>query len=152
MQRVNIDDVISILEPVIEDEGFELVDVEFTNEAMGWTLRAYIDKEGGVNVDDCAGISREVSNLLDVEDVIPCAFRLEISSPGLNRPLKKVEHFEKVIGKDVNVTTTAPIAGRRHFKTKLIDVADSSILVEDDGKTTRIDLDNIKKANLIFNF
>jgi ribosome maturation factor RimP len=152
MLKADLDNVIKLVEPLIIDEGYELVDIEFKNESIGWVLRVYIDKEGGVNVDDCAALSREMSNLLDVEDISPNRYNLEVSSPGLNRPLRKREHFEKVIGERIKLRTRQPIEGARNFKAKLIEVSDSSILIDDDIKQTQIEFDNIEKANLIYNF
>ncbi len=89
--------------PLMEEHGFELVDVEFVKEASVWYLRAYIDKEGGIAVDDCEVISRKVSDWLDKEDFIDESYILEVSSPGLGRPLKKEKDFARSIGKDVEV-------------------------------------------------
>lgn len=89
--------------PLMEEHGFELVDVEFVKEAGVWYLRAYIDKEGGIAVDDCEVISRKVSDWLDKEDFIDESYILEVSSPGLGRPLKKEKDFARSIGKDVEV-------------------------------------------------
>ena len=89
--------------PLMEELGFELVDVEFVKEAGVWYLRAYIDKEGGIAVDDCEVISRKVSDWLDKEDFIDESYILEVSSPGLGRPLKKEKDFARSIGKDVEV-------------------------------------------------
>ncbi len=89
--------------PLMEEHGFELVDVEFVKEAGVWYLRAYIDKEGGIAVDDCEVISRKVSDWLDEEDFIDESYILEVSSPGLGRPLKKEKDFARSIGKDVEV-------------------------------------------------
>ena len=89
--------------PLMEERGFELVDVEFVKEAGVWYLRAYIDKEGGIAVDDCEVISRKVSDWLDKEDFIDESYILEVSSPGLGRPLKKEKDFARSIGKDVEV-------------------------------------------------
>lgn len=89
--------------PLMEEHGFELVDVEFVKEAGIWYLRAYIDKEGGIAVDDCEVISRKVSDWLDKEDFIDESYILEVSSPGLGRPLKKEKDFARSIGKDVEV-------------------------------------------------
>jgi ribosome maturation factor RimP len=152
MVNIDIKKITELIDPVIDDEGFEIIDVEFNNEQLGWVLRVYIDKSGGVNVDDCAAISREVSNLLEVEDVIDVPYRLEISSPGLNRPLRKKEHFQKVTGKMIKVKTKLPIENAKNFKAKLVEVGDSWIKIDNGIKETQIELDNILKANLIYKF
>ncbi|MBQ3602125.1 MAG: ribosome maturation factor RimP [Lachnospiraceae bacterium] len=89
--------------PLVEKNNFELVDVEYVKEGANWYLRAYIDKAGGITVDDCEAVSRELSDLLDVEDFIPDAYILEVSSPGLGRQLKKEKDFKRSIGEEVEV-------------------------------------------------
>lgn len=89
--------------PLVEKNGFELVDVEYVKEGANWYLRAYIDKEGGITVDDCEIVSRELSDLLDKEDFIPDAYILEVSSPGLGRQLKKEKDFKRSLGEEVEV-------------------------------------------------
>ena len=101
--------------PLMEEHGFELVDVEFVKEAGVWYLRAYIDKEGGIAVDDCEVISRKVSDWLDKEDFIPDAYILEVSSPGLGRTLKKDKHLEKSIGQTVEVKLFSPVDKCKEF-------------------------------------
>ena len=92
-----------LLQPLVDAHGFELVDVEYVKEAGNWYLRAYIDKENGITVDDCEEVSRALSDLLDEEDFISENYILEVSSPGLDRPLKKEKDFARSIGKDVEV-------------------------------------------------
>jgi len=152
MLKVTIDAIIDVIEPFLEHEGYELVDAEFKNEQRGWVLRVYVDKEGGVNIDDCAGLSREMGNLLDVEDVIPQKYSLEVSSPGLSRPLRKKEHFDRVVGEQIKVKTHMPIEGQRNFKAKLVSVSEDTITVEDERKDTEIDISNIEKASLIYKY
>ncbi|MFC1856176.1 ribosome maturation factor RimP [Thermodesulfobacteriota bacterium] len=152
MSAIAIEKIIEFIEPFLSNEGYELVDAEMKNEQMGWTLRVYIDKEDGVNVDDCANISREMGNLLEVEDIIPHKYHLEISSPGLNRPLRKREHFLKVVGERVKVKAKLPVEGGRNFKATLAEVTDSTIKLDYDQKSIEVSLDNIEKANLIYNF
>ena len=105
MQRPLVDELLDFVEPILKDVGYELVDLEFKQEGPEWFLRIFIDKDGGVNLDDCASISREVSAILEVEDVIDQAYRLEVSSPGMDRPLKKPEDFERFSGERVKVKT-----------------------------------------------
>lgn len=124
--------------------------MEFLRESHGWVLRLFIDREDGVTVDDCAQISRTLSDLLDVADPIDCPYHLEVSSPGLNRPLRKREHFAKFVGNVVEVRTMAPIMGRRNFKGTLEEVAPDSIHVNCDSVVHVIPLDNLDRARLKF--
>ncbi len=152
MSNINIKKVIKLVEPVLENEGYELVDLECQNEHTGWVLRLFIDKKGGVNIDDCAGINRELGNILDVEDVITFKYRLEVSSPGLSRPLRKQKHFEKVIGEQVKVQTFELVDGAKNFKAKLVSVNNGTITLDNGVKQYTVDLENIKKASLIYKF
>jgi len=105
MQRSLVDELLDLTEPILEDFGYELVDLEFKQEGSEWFLRIFIDKEGGVVLDDCASVSREVSAILEVENIIDRAYRLEVSSPGIDRPLKKPEDFERFSGQRVKIKT-----------------------------------------------
>lgn len=145
-----------ICEPLIAAEGLELLDLEYVRE-HGWILRLFIDKPGGtVGVEECAIASRAVDKALDVEDVIPHEYSLEVSSPGLNRPLKKVSHFESVKGKQVRIKTFAPLftPPRKNFLGTLRQVSVQSdggaavtVEVEGAGAFT-INLKDIARANL----
>ncbi|HLE25761.1 MAG TPA: ribosome maturation factor RimP [Thermodesulfobacteriota bacterium] len=150
-QRV-IDSVREILDPLLLQEGLELVDIEYRREGRGWVLRIYIDKEGGVSVEDCARISRELGNLLDLNDIIPGTYNLEISSPGLTRALKKVRDFESFKGKLVKIKTMTDIQGRRVFIGRLIDFVGNVASVEMDGHVYFIPYDEIERANLELDF
>lgn len=140
-----------LAEPVIEAEGMELVDVEYQREGARWVLRLYIDKPGGVGLDDCQTVSRLVDKLLDVEDPIAPSYSLEVSSPGLERPLKKREHFEQFAGRQVEIRTFGPIGEppRKNFKGRLLGIGEGdAIQVEIDGKTFDVPLDKVAKAHL----
>lgn len=140
-----------LCEPLILAEGMELVDLEYLREGGGWVLRLYIDKEGGVGLEDCQTISRQVDKLLDVEDPIETAYSLEVSSPGLERPLRKREHFEEFAGREVVIKAFGPIGDppRKNFKGRLLGIgSDDEIEVEIDGKTFRVPLDKVAKAHL----
>ena len=104
-----------ILQPLMEANGFELVDVEYVKEGGTWYLRAYIDKPGGIAIDDCELISRALSDELDAQDFIEDSYILEVSSPGLGRPLKKDRDFERSIGQEVEVRTFRAIDGQKEF-------------------------------------
>lgn len=144
----------AVCEPLIAAEGLELLDLEFVKEHGGWVLRLFIDKPGGtVGVEECAIASRAVDKALDVEDVIPHEYSLEVSSPGLNRPLKKLGHYEKVKGQQVRLKTFAPLfePPRKNFLGTLSDVSSDAVtvVVEGAGAFT-IKLKDIARANLEF--
>ena len=104
-----------LLIPIAEKYGVEIYDVEYVKEGKDWYLRAYIDKPGGVGINDCENVSRALSDILDIEDYIPDAYILEVSSPGLGRTLKKDRHFERSLGAEVEVKTYKPIDGQKEF-------------------------------------
>lgn len=134
-------------------EGMELVDLEYLREREGWVLRLFIDKPGGVGLDDCSVISRAVGASLDVEDLIPQEYHLEVSSPGLSRPLTKPVHFEKAQGKKVKVKTYGPLGEppRRNFVGVLLAVSPDGISVDVEGAGSfHIAFKDIAKANLEF--
>ena len=104
-----------LLEPILADMNFELVDVEYVKEAGTWYLRSYIDKPGGITVDDCEAVSRQFSDRLDQEDFIEDSYIMEVSSPGLDRPLKKEKDFERNLGREVEIRTYRPIEKEKEF-------------------------------------
>lgn len=144
----------TVCEPLIAAEGLELLDLEFTKEQGGWVLRLFIDKPGGtVGVEECAIASHAVDKALDVEDVIPHEYNLEVSSPGLDRPLKKQVHFERVMGKKVRVKTFAPLfePPRKNFVGVLKAVSAEGITVEVEGAGPfALPFKDIARANLEF--
>jgi ribosome maturation factor RimP len=139
----------AMLEPLLEAEGLSLVDCSFTWEHGGWILRVLIDKKQGVTLDDCTLVNRELGQLLDVENIIPTSYRLEVSSPGLDRPLKKEADFIAYTGKRVRIKTRDPVSGRRNFKGDLIGCAEGKVQVRVEGNAVFvIPLSSILKANL----
>lgn len=147
-----VDRVFAIAEPILNNEAMELIDVEHRREARGWVLRLYIDKEGGVTLDDCSRVSQEVGRVLDVEDFILTPYTLEVSSPGLNRVLKREKDFVKYRDRLIRVKTFDPIGNRRQFKGRLLGLAENRIEIEVDGETFQIPLSNVTKANLEMEF
>jgi len=145
-----VQDVASLVEPVAEDLGLELVDVEYVTERGRWILRIYIDKPGGVNVEDCALLSNEVGDLLDVKDVITGAYVLEVSSPGLNRPLRKEKDFLWAIGKKIKAKTKTPINGRRNFTGLLEDYKNGIVSIRVEQGVVDLALKDLEKANLLY--
>jgi len=135
--------------PVAGSLGVELVDVEFTSEYGRRVLRIYIDRPGGVTVEDCERVSRELGTILDVEDPIPQSYNLEVSSPGLDRPLKTENDFSRYAGKRARIKTREPLDGRRNFKALIDKVDGGEVTVTDfDGKVFTIAISNIDKAKL----
>jgi ribosome maturation factor RimP len=145
-----------MLESIVAGEGLELLEVEFIREREGWVLRLFIDKPGGrVGLDECSQVSRAVDTVLDVEDLVPHEYSLEVSSPGLNRPLKKPAHYERVKGQKVKVKTFGPIGEppRKNFTGTLTEVAADAISVDVEGAGNfRISFKDIARANLEFEF
>ena len=146
------DALMRLLEPPIEASGYELVDIEFARQGRGGVLRIFIDRRAGdapgVTVDDCAGVSHVVSQVLDLEDPIKGHYTLEVSSPGFDRILRKREHFERFIGERIFAELKLPINGRRRFAGVLKSIADDSIVVEVDGQDYGLPLERIQKARL----
>jgi len=134
--------------PVLDDMGLELVEVQFRRESAGWLLRLFIDREDGVNVDDCASVSRQISAYLEVEDLIEHAYSLEVSSPGLERPLKKKEDFVRFTGRKARIKLKEPIDGQRVFFGLLGAVDENTITLLVDGQQMKIDLDVVVRARL----
>jgi ribosome maturation factor RimP len=145
-------EVRQVAEPILQSQGLELVDLEYRREAQGWVLRFYIDREGGVTVEDCAEVSGELGAVLEVRDLIVNPYVLEVSSPGLTRPLKKPEDFNKYRNRLVKVKTSEPIEGRRNFKGVLLGLEDDKVRLEMEGQSYEIPFRGIAKANLEFEF
>ena len=124
-----------ILLPITEDAGVEIYDVEYVKEGSDWYLRAYIDKKGGVTIEDCEKVSRAVSEAVDREDFIPDAYILEVSSPGLGRALKKDKHLARSMGEEVEIRTYKPIEKQKEFSGILRDFDAESITIEPEEGT-----------------
>ncbi len=148
----SVNSVADILAPILDEGHIELVDIEFKNEAGGKVLRVYLDKPGGIKLDDCAKVSRNLSVLLDVNDVIGSSYNLEVSSPGLRRPLRKESDFERFAGKKVKIKTNEIIEDRKNFIGNLMGIEKKIVSVDVDGKLYSLPLDSIKKANLELDF
>ena len=142
-----------LITPFVEDKGFELVDVEYVKEGGNWYLRAYIDKPGGITVDDCEVISRSLSDKLDEEDFIEGAYILEVSSPGLGRPLKKEKDFVRNMGQEVELRTYRAIEKQKEFRGILDAYDKSSITLEvEEGEKLVFDRSNVALVRLAFDF
>ncbi len=139
-----------ILAPILNDRALELVDVEFHTSGKRWLLRVYIDKQRGVTIDDCEYVSRELSRILDVDDLIEHAYTLEVSSPGLTRALKKREDFIRFRGKKCRIVTGSQVEGKREFKGAIADVTGEDVVIQEKIGMFTIPICAIKKAHLEF--
>lgn len=142
-----------LLEPIMKANHFELYDVEYVKEGGNWFLRVYIDKEGGITVDDCVMVSRSLSDLLDKDDFIPDSYVLEVSSPGLGRQLKKEKHFEKSIGEEVEIKLYKAIDKKKEFVGILVSFDQNSLTIEfEDHTQMNIARSDIAIVRLTFDF
>ena len=145
------DQIETMVEGLLKSEGLELVDLEFRKEARGWVLRIFMDKPGGVTLDDCSEISREIGDQIEVNELIPHSYTLEVSSPGLDRPLKKEKDFLGSIGKLIQFSTRIPVDGQTFFKGILLDFqASGALRLAGTKKTWEIPVGIISKARLVF--
>ena len=142
--------VLQLLEPIVEGLGYEFVGAEYLPQGKHSLLRVYIDnQETGIGVDDCECVSRQVSSMLDVEDPISGHYTLEVSSPGLDRPLFRPEHFERFVGHQIKLLLSAPVNGRRKMTAELQAISGNVVTLVLEGEQIEIDFDNIEKAHLV---
>lgn len=144
--------VVDLVAPLVEQRGWELVEVEYVRDGGGFVLRVSIDKPGGVTAEDCRELSRLLSDRLDEVDPIPGAYVLEVSSPGVERPLKKPEHFERFVGHTARVATFSPVEGRKKWEGKLRGLKDGLVLLDLGERQVGIPLSQVSKAYLVFEF
>ena len=137
-----------LLEPTIEDLGYELVWIEMANQDKHKILRIYIDAPGGIQVDDCETVSRQISVLLDVEDPMNTEYFLEVSSPGLDRPLVKPDHFKQFLGDQARIIMHTHVLGRRKFTGQMVEADDNAVVVEMDGESFELPYKNMDSARL----
>ncbi len=143
----------AFLIPLMNENDFELVDVEYVKEGGEWYLRAYIDKEGGITVDDCEMISRRLSDWLDAEDFIDDSYILEVSSPGLGRPLKKDKDYERSLGKNIEIKLYKPRDGKKQFTGILTGYDKDSVTIEqEDGTEITFKRPDLALIRLAFDF
>ena len=136
--------------PVIEGMGFELWGVEFRSSHKHAHVKVFIDHKDGITVDHCSDVSHQISGVLDVEDPISVPYTLEVSSPGLERPLMNIGHFEKYIGREIKVRLTWAVEGRKNLHGKIAAVDDDNITVTMDGEEFEFPVSAVKRANLIY--
>lgn len=143
----------ALILPIIEQNRFELVDVEYVKEGGTWYLRAYIDKPGGITVDDCEIVNRALSDLLDEEDFIEESYILEVSSPGLDRPLKKEKDFQRSLGKEVEIRTYQPVNKSKEFTGILKAYDRETVTIEqEEGELLKLEREKIALIRLAFDF
>ena len=145
-----IGEIENLLEPVVSSQGMEILGVEYRRESAGWVLRIFLDSERGVSVEDCAEISRVAGDVLDVADLIQIPYNLEVSSPGVDRPLRKPEHFEKVIGDIIEVRTISPVQNRRNFRGELKETSPEEVVLECDKRSYSIPMSLVERARLLY--
>jgi ribosome maturation factor RimP len=137
------------LEPELKEQGYELIEVEHAVQMGRRILRLFIDKEGGVTLDDCQAVSRCAGSALDVADFMGEHYCLEVSSPGFDRPVRKPEDFERFTGERIQIQVNVPVDGRKQFKGELKGFRDGLVSVDCDGTPFEIHIENLKKAHLV---
>jgi len=147
-----VDKLNEMLKPSVEALGFEFIGVEYIGQGKHSVLRVYIDHEKGINVDDCASVSHQVSGILEVEDPIVSQYNLEVSSPGMERPFFTLEHYVPYVGRVVSIRCHVGVEGRRKFKGELAAINNEVLTVVVDGQDYDIDFQDIDKANLVAEF
>jgi len=148
MQKIEVR-VAPVATRVAARQGCELVDCKYVNDGGRWFLRVYIDREGGVTIGDCSSVSRQMSAILDVEDFIPPAYHLEVSSPGLDRPLNTPDDYQRFSGEPIKIRTAAPVHGRRRFRGTLDKFENETVtLTDSNGEVFEIPLDKVRSARL----
>lgn len=141
-----------LFEPVVNGMGYELIEIEYVPNPKYGVLRLYIDSENGILIDDCSDVSHQISALIDVEDPLPGSFNLEISSPGMDRPLRKMQDFVRFEGEQVKIKTTVPQEGQRNFTGVIGPIEDDALLLECDDRKVRLPMSMIDKARLVPSF
>jgi len=137
-----------IVLPVTQEAGLELVDINYIKEGGSWYLRIFIDKDGGVGVEDCRQVSMDIDKLLDEKDPISQAYYLEVSSPGIERPLKKLEDYDRFAGNLVLINTYEPYGGKKKFSGRITGTRGKDVVIEEDGKDLTLPFEQISSARL----
>jgi len=153
LKKTNVEGVVTeVVRPIAEHYGLELIDVEYVKEGGSWYLRIYIDKPGGVGMDDCQAVSEEVGRKLDELDPIPGNYFLEVSSPGLERSLKRERDFEYFAGREAAVHLFAPLDGKKEFTGVLKGMVDGNVMLLVDGREMSFPREKISRAHLVVRF
>ena len=149
-EREIIEKIERILMPILEEDCLELIDIEFRPSGKRWLLRIYIEKDGGVTISDCVKVNRELGRTLDIEDIIEHPYTLEVSSPGLTRPLKNINDFKRYIGKQCKIVTLKPLQQTNEFSGEIIRIIEDKVEVKGKIGVFTIPICDIKKAHLDF--
>lgn len=153
MGKGNISQLVTtLIQPAVDDEGLDLVDVEFKKEGKNWYLRIFIEKAQGVTLEDCQNISHRIEDLIEIESIISRQYILEVSSPGLDRPLKSAKDFLRNKNRPVAITVFSPLQGRKNFSGVIKTVREQSLILDEQGTELEIPLEKIAKAKLVINF
>lgn len=153
MSKTKVEDIVyELSKPIIDNHQFELVEVEYKKEGGEWYLRIYIDKEGGITIDDCQVVSEEVSEILDETDPIDSSYIFEVSSPGIERPLKTERDFEKAMGKLIEVKLFAPVDGKKAIEGTLSGYSEDNVEIEQNGNKLIIDKKQIAIIKPVITF
>ena len=150
--RQNNEALWALIEPVVNGMGYDLVEIEYDSHPRNSVLRVYIDQENGITLDNCGDVSLQLSALFDVEDPIRGHYNLEVSSPGLDRPLRKANDFERFSGNTVKIKMAIPVGDRRNFKGKLLGLKNDRVTIDVDGEVFELPVDAIDKARLVPEF
>ncbi len=148
--KLDSEGLATLFEPIVEGLGFTLWGVEYRHSQHHAMVKIYIDHEDGITVDNCSDVSHQISGILDVEDPISVAYTLEVSSPGVDRPLMKKEHYLKYVGQEIKVRLSWAVNERKNFLGKLTEVGEDDITINVDGENFQLPLNAVKRANLIY--
>ena len=147
-----IKEVTALIEPILDEMEIELVDIEFLSEQSRWILRIYVDESGGITLDACARVSREIGDLIEVKDIFDQGYVLEVSSPGLNRRLKKEKDFERAVGKNIKIRMATPLEGQQNFRGSLQSFQDGILCLSVKDDLILLPYGDVEKANLVYDF
>jgi ribosome maturation factor RimP len=149
-ERETIDKIERILTPILEEDCLELIDIEFRPSGKRWLLRIYIEKDGGVTISDCVKVNRELGRTLDIEEIIEHPYTLEVSSPGLTRPLKNINDFKRYIGKQCRIITLKQLEEKNEFSGEIVRTTEDEVEIRGKIGVFTIPICDIKKAHLDF--
>jgi len=145
-------EVSALIEPVLDEMEIELVDIAYLSEQGRWILRIYVDKSGGITLGDCTRVNREIGDLIEVKDIFHQEYVLEVSSPGLNRRLKKEKDFERAVGENIKIRMVTPFEGQRNFRGSLQSFQDGILCLSVKDDLILLPYRDVEKANLVYNF
>ncbi len=145
-------EVTALIEPILDEMEIELVDIEYLSEHGRWILRIYVDQSGGITLDTCAEVSREIGDLIEIKDIFHQGYVLEVSSPGINRRLKKEKDFERAVGKNIKIRMATPLEGQRNFRGSLQSFQDGILCLRVKDDLILLSYRDVEKANLVYDF